>query len=220
MKKIGSLLLGIAILFACVVSFSACFFEYEEEKKPACTHSYELVESHTSCESNGLVVYVCTLCNERDPRIEPPLGHDWKNNRCENCKKLKLNPMDNNVLTIDKISWRINFVDGVEPTIIFTNKTNKQIAYVSIWLEFFDRMGNPGLCEVQSKYSFKLDITGPINAGEQHSKYFDIVLFNNTIAAVKPTEIKVEFTDGTTETILCTGEFWTSSSYYGGPLHD
>ena len=50
--------------------------------------------------------------------------------------------------------------------------------------------------------------------------YWDPVIYNSAVGAVKPLSIEVVFTDGTRQTITCTGRYWYSNGYYGGELND
>ena len=81
-------------------------------------------------------------------------------------------------------------------------------------------MGNPAFCSISSDNTYSLKITGPINANEKDTRYWDPVIYNASTAAIKPLKIEIEFTDGTKQTIVCTGRYWYSGSYYGGDLHD
>ena len=133
---------------------------------------------------------------------------------------MELDPVNNNILTIEQIDWDINSASGVEPSVTFTNHTNKQIAYIYFTLKFYDRMGNPAYCSIRSEHTRRLKVTGPINAGRSDTRYWDPIIYNSSTAAIKPLKIEVEFTDGTKQTIVCTGRYWRSNSYYGGELHD
>ena len=188
-----------------------------------CSHSYTLKETKATCLSGGYATYQCSLCDETKKEYESALGHDWLNNRCKRCsatKDLELDPANNDVLTIEQIDWDINSAEGVEPSITCTNHTNKQIAYVYITLKFYDRMGKPAYCSIRHEHTRILKITGPINAGDKDTYYWDPIIYNGSTAAVKPIKIEIEFTDGTRQTINCTGRYWYSNSYYGGDLTD
>ena len=188
-----------------------------------CSHSYALKQTNATCLSGGYATYQCSLCDKTKREYESALGHDWFNNRCTRCsatKDLELDPANNDVLTIEQINWDINSAEGVEPSITCTNQTNKQIAYVYFTLKFYDRMGNPAYCSIRHEHTRILKITGPINAGEKDTYYWDPIIYNGSTAAIKPIKIEVEFTDGTKQTINCTGRFWYSKSYYGGELKD
>ena len=188
-----------------------------------CTHSYYKKETTATCLSGGYITYQCSRCDETKREYESALGHSWNNNKCERCgtaKDLELDPKNNSILTIEQIDWDINSANGVEVEITCTNHTNKQIAYVYFTLKFYDRMGNPAYCSIRDTHTRRLKVTGPINAGENDTYYWDPIIYNGSVAAVKPLKIEIEFTDGTKQTIVFTGRYWYSSSYYGGDLKD
>lgn len=195
----------------------------DQNTPTVCSHSYYLKSTEATCLNGGYATYQCSLCNETKREYESALGHSWLNNKCERCsttKDLELDPVDNNILSIEQIDWDINSANGVEPSITFTNHTNKQIAYVYFTLKFYDRMGNPAYCSIRSEHTRRLKATGPINAGEKDTRYWDPIIYNSSTAAVKPLKIEIEYTDGTRQTIVCTGRYWYSNSYYGGDLKD
>ena len=193
------------------------------KKSEVCSHKYSVVNSEATCLSGGYVTYQCTLCSATKQQFGSSLGHEWINNKCDRCgitKDLELDATNNDILSISQIAWDINSVEGVEPSITFTNRTNKQIAYIYFTIKFYDRMGSPAYCSIKDTHTSRLKVTGPINAGEKDTRYWDPVIYNGSTAAVRPLKIEVEFTDGTKQTIVCTGRYWYSNSYYGGDLKD
>lgn len=124
-------------------------------------------------------------------------------------------------ISIQEISIDVNSANGVEPSITFTNHTDKQIAYIYFTIKFYDRMGSPAYCSIRDTHTRRLKVTGPINAGEQDTRYWDPVIYNGATAAMKPLKIEIEFTDGSKQTITCiNGRYWYMGSYYGGELKD
>jgi hypothetical protein len=130
-----------------------------------------------------------------------------------------VDPMDNVILTIDQIDWDINSASGVEVDIEFTNRSNKQIAYVYFTIKFYDRVGYPAYCEIKDTHTQTLKFTGPLNAGTYEHAYWDPLIYNSSTAAIEPLSIEIYYTDGTKESLTCNGRYWYSSSYYGGDLH-
>ena len=125
------------------------------------------------------------------------------------------------VITIKSINWDINSADGVEPTIEYKNNSEKQIAYIYFHVQFFDRMGYPTYCSIQNTDTQTMRVVGPIEAGASKTSYWDPVIYNSSVGAVKPLYIEVKFTDGSSRRIEnTTGQYWYSSAYYGGELHD
>lgn len=124
-------------------------------------------------------------------------------------------------ISIQSIDIDIDSANGVEPSIKFTNHTDKQIAYIYFTIKFYDRMGSPAYCSIRDTHTRTIKVTGPINAGEQDTRYWDPVIYNAATAAIKPLTIKIEFTDGSKQTITCiNGRYWYTGSYYGGSLRD
>lgn len=167
----------------------------------------------------------CSTCYEIVDKQEtiPALDHNWSSNTCTRCgitKDLELDPTDNSILTIQGIDWDINSASGVEPNITFTNKTNKQIAYIWFTVKFYDRMGSPAYCSIKRTHTQRLKVTGPVEGKEQDTRYWEPVIYNNAVAVIKPLSIRIEYTDGTVQNIICTDIYWCNNSYYGGELKD
>ena len=124
-------------------------------------------------------------------------------------------------VTINKIYFEINFLDGVEISMNHTNNSEKQIAYMFFTIELYDRMGYPAYCSIRNTYQARLKVTGPIEAKSTDSTYWDPIIYNSTVGAIKPTAIEIVFTDGTKQTVTNSLEiYWQFKGYYGGPLHD
>lgn len=136
-------------------------------------------------------------------------------------------PTDTIKLTLSKpaikvtdIDMHINSAGGVDTYITFTNSSDKQIAYVYFVVGYYDKMGNPAQCEIRDTALRNLYYTGPLNPNATAYRIiWDAALYNYSVAAICIDEIKVEFSDGTTQTIENTGRYWYYSGYYGGDLH-
>ena len=195
----------------------------DQNTPTVCSHSYHLKSTEATCLSGGYATYQCSLCDETKREYESALGHSWLNNKCEKCGKVKdleLDPKNNNILTIDQINIDINTVGGVEPDITYTNHTNKQIAYIYFTIKYYDRMGYAAYCKYDNSPIQRLKVTGPINAGETDTSYWDPVMYNSSTAVSQPQKIEIVYTDGTEQTIICTGRYWYTGSFYGGELHE
>lgn len=123
-------------------------------------------------------------------------------------------------VSIDYIDWEIDSVGGVDLSINFTNNSIKQISYIHFTVKFYDRMGHIARCEIRDCSVIKLKVTGPINAGISKNSHWSTVIYNSALGAIQPQKIEIDFTNGSTETIICSGKYWTSKTYYGGVLHD
>lgn len=123
-------------------------------------------------------------------------------------------------VVISRIDWDINSVGGVDTYIYFKNCSDKQIAYISFYVTYYDRMGKKAYCEISHNCDFKLDYTGPLNSGKNvnGSIYWSAVIYNSTVDAVLPNKIEIDFSDGTKQTITNNGMYWYGSDFYGGDL--
>lgn len=221
-----------------IVQEATCTSEGLEERSCSCgekeTRTIDMID-HTivsgtpvaaTCMKDGKTAgKKCSVCNKviEESKIIPAYGHDWVNYTCSRCgatNGLKLDPSSNDILTIDQINWKINSVGGVEPKIQFTNQSNKQIAYIWFTMKFYDRMGKPAYCSIKGTHTQVLTLTGPFNTNEQYTRIWDPVIYNNAVAAIKPLSMKIEYTDGTEQNIICDGIYWHSKDYYGGNLKD
>lgn len=188
-----------------------------------CSHSYSYKGTEATCSTGGYDTYQCSICNDIKKEYKSALGHSWSNNICERCgteKELKLDPQNNNILTIDRINIDINSVGGVETNITYTNHTDKQIAYIYFTIKYYDRMGYAAYCSIKDTAVQRLKVTGPIEAGKTDTSYWDPIIYNSATAVSQPQKIEIIFTDGTKQSFTCTGKYWYTGSYYGGELHD
>lgn len=129
-------------------------------------------------------------------------------------------------LTLNKISvlissldFDINRVGGVDTSISFKNYSDKTIKYITFNVSYFDTVGEKAYCSIKHKNNMNLKYTGPLNAGESYTCYWDAAIYNNTVGAVMPEYIDVEFTDGTKQRINCDEWYYYSNNYYGGDLN-
>lgn len=176
-----------------------------------------------TCIATGLKECICSGCGAKETRSIATGSHIWVEYECVLCGKTKdltLDISDNNVLTIDKLNWDINSARGVEPSITYTNHTDKQIAYINFTVKFYDRMGRAAYCSIKNQHSIILTVTGPIQAGEKDTSYWGPAIYNGATAVIKPLRVEIEFTDGTKLTIISTGQYWYDKSFYGGKLYD
>ncbi len=115
----------------------------------------------------------------------------------------------------------INFVGGVDTAISFKNISDKQIAYVTFQMKYYDRMGNPAECSIRDTSIVNLEYTGPIDPGEvKNNILWEAVIYNSTTAAMKPISATVEFSDGSKQVITYDGTYYYWDGYYGGDLNN
>lgn len=122
-------------------------------------------------------------------------------------------------IKITSLNFDLNYVGGVDTNISIKNISDKQIAYVTFQVKYYDRMGYAAPCEIKGTSTMNLIHTGPINAGKTVNMYWDASIYNGSCAAIEPLSVKVEFTDGTVQTIDFDGRYWYSNDFYGGALH-
>ena len=124
-------------------------------------------------------------------------------------------------ISISQVDWDIDYAGGVDTYITFKNNTDKEIAYVTFEMQYFDRMGNVAECEIRNTSKRNLLFTGPLRGGETASReYWQAPLYNTTVAALRPNSAIVEFTDGTKQKLTYNGRYWYGTTYYGGDLND
>lgn len=124
-------------------------------------------------------------------------------------------------IEITNVKWDINYVGGVDTYVYFKNISNKEIAYVNFEMQYFDRMGNVAQCEISDTSIVNLLYTGPLSAGASaKNNYWDAVVYNSTVDAIRPNSATIEFTDGTAQKLTYDGRYWYGSEYYGGDLKD
>lgn len=123
-------------------------------------------------------------------------------------------------VSVEEIKFDINYVGGVDTTISFINKSDKQIAYIIFNVKYYDRMGNLAFCSIKNSPTARLKFTGPLNASQKDDAYWEAVIYNSSVAAIQPQTIEIIFTDGTSQAIENSGIYWHTSSYYGGTLCD
>lgn len=124
-------------------------------------------------------------------------------------------------IEIDSVDFDIDSVGGLELKMSFTNKSGKQIAYITYTVNCYDTMGYPAYCEVYDRSYASLNYTGPLN-GWSSSGWITRypVIYNNAFGAIQPESATITFTDGTKQYLSYDGRYWYNSRYYGGDLHD
>ncbi len=117
-------------------------------------------------------------------------------------------------IIIEEVGWDINFLGGVEPYIYLTNTTNKDIKYIDIYTEYYNSVGDPAICEIQDTNKITLNITGPIKKKtKNYEAYWDAVIYNDNMAAMKITKMKITYMDKSTQNITI-NKLWSDENYY------
>lgn len=115
--------------------------------------------------------------------------------------------------------FKINSEDGCEVSFELQNLSDKQIAGISFDFYFYDTMGNPVECSVQNSNHVVSKADGPFEPGEVKGYDFGAIFYNQSIGAIYPKMITIEYTDKTLQKITNT-MYWTSNDYNGDKLHD
>lgn len=124
-------------------------------------------------------------------------------------------------IVITEIKFNMDSVGGVDTYISFKNLSDKQIAYVTFTVVYYDRMGYRASCEIRGKSSVNLNYTGPLNANStKNNIYWRAAIYNSTVSAIKPEIAVVEFTDGTKQKLMLGENYWYDYNYYGGNLRN
>ena len=117
---------------------------------------------------------------------------------------------------ITSVAHDINSVGGVNISIDVVNNSEKVIKYIKFNnVEFYNTVGDPAYCSIKNSYKRTLTFTGPLNAGESESIYWEAVMYNNKTSALVFRTITVDFMDGTSQTIKYDA-YWWDSRYVGG----
>lgn len=121
-------------------------------------------------------------------------------------------------IKLSDVSTIINSAGGCEVAFSCENLSDKQIAYITFDIYFYDNMGNPAYCSILNECHRPVKLTGPLNP--QNSAYTDLgpVIYNPTVGAVLPKKIEIEYTDGTVQKIT-NNAYWSFGNYYGGKLN-
>ncbi len=98
-------------------------------------------------------------------------------------------------------SRRPNTAGGVDVLHSIYNASQKEIKYVSFTYIPLNQVGDVVMCQIRKKPEAYCRFTGPIAPGEQTLVSWENLWYNPTISDVKITEMKIEYSDGTEETI-------------------
>ncbi len=96
------------------------------------------------------------------------------------------------------------YVGGVDLVIVWKNNTGKRLKYVTFEVVAYNAVGDNVYCEIKDEYSFRGQITGPIEPNETHGygRRWEAAWYNNTIDHVELIEIDISFMDDTKQLII------------------
>lgn len=105
-------------------------------------------------------------------------------------------------ILITNFHFNKNFLNGIEPRLEIENNTNKSIKYVWLDFVFYNRVGDYAYCTIKDDYKDTIKLTGPIKSGGNR-KYNNCAasIYNGTTKKIKISTAKIEYKDGTTETV-------------------
>lgn len=169
----------------------------------------------------------CNVIYKNDDLTTDPVDIELDKVRKQDIEGLVEQPCDvtvtvnNPAIKVSFVNFSANYVGGIDTYISFKNISDKQIAYVTFNVKYYDRMGYPANCSIRNTSSMNLEYTGPLNPGSSSGKqYWDAVVYNNSVAAVMLKSATITFADNTKQELTYEGSYWYISGYYGGELHD
>jgi hypothetical protein len=100
-------------------------------------------------------------------------------------------------------SSRPNSAGGVDFNIIWQNKSNKIVKYVTFEVVPYNAVGDVVECTIRNSSIFRGQVTGPIkkNKWNGYGTTWSNAWYNSTIKKIKVTEVDIDYVDGTSETL-------------------
>jgi hypothetical protein len=90
-------------------------------------------------------------------------------------------------------------VGGHEPTISYEVFSDKQIKYLKIDVEFYNRVMDRVYSTIRMLKEFNLTVTGPLNKGDKVNQQQWEPVYNNDIDCMLIKSITIEYMDGSSE---------------------
>ncbi len=184
-----------------------CGTTMRTEVIPATGHSYKTSAVSPTCTEPGGTKYTCKYCNNSyiDGNGTEPSGHKLNiSGKCESCNrdfsvdmKTRIGAPTEN----EKYGFAYEWSDGfLALKAEAKNNTGKTIKYYSFQYVLYNAVND-------KIYSETKKITGPVNPGEilaLNIDYWDggftsVRIMDEDVIRVEITDIKLEYTDGTTE---------------------
>lgn len=103
----------------------------------------------------------------------------------------------------DYEGWRYgpNSAGGVSVKGTFVNHSPETIKYITLFFTPYNQVGDAVGCSIKNVSKFGLKCTGPVGPEEQHTFFGENMWYNYSIKSVKVTCAKVQYMDGTEESI-------------------
>lgn len=98
---------------------------------------------------------------------------------------------------------RPNSASGVDISIVWQNKAKKTVKYATFEVLPYNGVGDVVKCSIRDNTYFTGQVTGPIKSGAWYGNntQWSNAWYNSTIKKIKLTEIKIEYMDGTKESL-------------------
>ncbi len=187
---------------------SACGVVLKKQESVPAAHNYRTTVVKPTCEKEGYTTYYCTVCSDSyEGDRTKALGHSYENGVCTECGGIKRVDMRTRISApigdeFIKESYYIGGSSGCAFDLEAKNISGKDIKYITITLEFYNRVGD-------KKYTGNYKYTGPFASDEVFTltKGFnaDYTLYSmglnklSAISKLRISEIKLEYADGTVE---------------------
>ena len=140
----------------------------------------------------------CRVCGEKEGST---LAHTINDYICSRCQKSFVTIYDvPDILDITSITYDINYVGGIDIYMNFTNQSSKTIDYITVKLQFYNKVGDVLYDDISWKDYTSLLFTGPLKPGAASGRvYWRACFYNSTFGGtLNIQEIKIEYSDGTT----------------------
>lgn len=95
----------------------------------------------------------------------------------------------------------MNYVGGVDNTILFFNNSSKKIKYITFTVTGYNAVDDKATCRMSHRSSFQLQLVGPIEANDLGGGTWDAVWYNSTTDYAKLTQATIEYMDGSKKTV-------------------
>lgn len=130
----------------------------------------------------------------------------------ENKRKAEKKEDIQSTLRLEKcVVHNINSADGVDVRIEWENTSEKTIKYINFCVKPYNAVDDEVYCEISKKSDMWLKKTGPINPGSgsyvspiasiSSGDIWECVWYNSTVRNLEITEIRIDYTDGTSKYI-------------------
>lgn len=122
----------------------------------------------------------------------------------------KLNVIVGKTYPIDRGCFTVNSADGIEPSILISNNSDKTIKYVDFRLYFYNAVNDP-VYWCGKSYS-DLTIVGPLKPWTFSWYEWDPVFYSSVVYKMRIKTATVTYTDGTKKTISVNRSFFYDDS--------